>query len=106
MTKKALANLQKQMHEYHQKILQNGGALTYYFCHHCGEMIPTVQPTEDLVSSKGYWDSATTCINCGEMNFVATYPNGNTDSQPMPFPKKRIIHVYKPNVARKPAFSK
>ncbi len=106
MAKKDVKELQKTMHEYHQKILKNGGALTYYFCHHCAEMIPTVQPTEDLVTGKGYWDSVTTCTNCGDMNFVAVYPDGRTDSQPFPMEKKRVIHVYRPNIEKKPLFGK
>lgn len=77
---KKLLKLRQDVKEYHARNVENGGKLCAYECNHCHFKCPTVQPTKDLVSSKGYWDSATTCINCYSLNFVKVYPSGKTES--------------------------
>jgi len=41
-----------------------------------------------LVDSSAYWDSAKTCINCGGINWVKTWPDGKTEVIAMPIEKK------------------
>jgi len=55
-----------------------GGKTTFYTCKHCSKKIETRIPTVDLCSNKGYWDNATTCLECGELNFICVYPSGRT----------------------------
>lgn len=62
-----------------------GGKLGTYFCNHCKKDIPCRIPDKKDVSEKGYWDSATTCLECGKHNFVAEYPSGKTTSKKLPF---------------------
>lgn len=63
----------------------NGGKLGTYYCYHCKNDIPCRIPSKKDVSSKGYWDSTTTCLECGKHNFVCEYPSGRTLSKKMPF---------------------
>lgn len=60
-----------------------GKKVGLYLCNHCKRDIPCRIPAKGDVSSKGYWDSATTCIECGKMNFVYEWPSGRTLSKKM-----------------------
>lgn len=77
---KRLKELREAVIMQHARVVENGGKLCAYECNHCHFTCPTVQPTKALVSSKGYWDSATTCINCNGLNFVKVWPSGRTES--------------------------
>jgi len=66
--------------DYLDRWKSNGGKTTFYTCNHCKQQIETRQPTKDLVSSKGYWDSVTSCSKCDGLNFVKVYPSGKTKS--------------------------
>jgi len=57
-----------------------GKRIGTYKCNHCKKSIPCRIPNKEDVASKGYWDSATICLECGECNFVTEYPNGKTKS--------------------------
>lgn len=74
----------KQVMEMYADWVKRGKKLTTYFCNHCKYFIVTNQPAKNDVGSKGYWDSATECLNCGKLNFVVTYPNGKTLSKALP----------------------
>lgn len=67
--------------EYIRKWKARGNKTTFYTCRHCNKRIETPQPTEDMTGSKGYWDSATSCPECKEINFVCVYPSGHTRSK-------------------------
>lgn len=58
------------------KWAENGYKLTAYICPHCNKNLCTRVPTKDLVSSKGYWDSAKQCYKCGKLSFLIVYPTG------------------------------
>ena len=58
--------------------LRDGKKLTTYECGHCKASVITEQPEKGDVGSKGYWDTLTECILCGEVNFVCTWPSGRT----------------------------
>ena len=47
-----------------------------YKCPYCSNEIETRVPTEDLVSSKGYWDSMVKCNQCEGLHFKEIWPNG------------------------------
>ena len=44
----------------------------------CTKKIETPQPTLQMCSSKGFWDSLTQCPKCKKLNFVCVYPSGKT----------------------------
>jgi hypothetical protein len=56
----------------------SGKKLGVYKCKHCKNDIPCRIPDKKDVSSKGFWDSTTICLECGNLNFVKEYPNGKT----------------------------
>ena len=60
------------------KWAENGNKLTTYICPHCVQKICTRVPIKNLVSSKGYWDSATQCYKCGKVSFVIVFLSGKT----------------------------
>ena len=68
----------KKYEQYLKRWVKDGKKLTSYVCPHCLKGVATPQPTEDLVSSKGYWDSVKVCVNCGKLSFLKVYPNGKT----------------------------
>jgi hypothetical protein len=74
MTKKKLL----AVIEYMGRHVRDGKDLTVWQCPHCEKHNLTVQPTDDLVSAKGYWDSVTECVHCPAMSFVLVWPNGKT----------------------------
>jgi hypothetical protein len=78
MTKAKLKKLKEGVIKHNNRWIEKGGKLTSYFCKNCCQEIPTRQPKKKDVSSKGYWDSAMICFECGKLNFVIVYPNGNT----------------------------
>jgi hypothetical protein len=51
-----------------------------YHCNHCHKEIPCRIPNNADVTSRGYWDSACICLECGNCNFVKFYPSGKTKS--------------------------
>lgn len=53
--------------------------LAIYECPCCSKPIQTPMPTKELVDSRGYWDSLTTCYHCGELYFVVRYPVDGND---------------------------
>lgn len=55
---------------------KKGKRISTYQCPHCKYFIPHAIPEKNDVSSKGFWDSATICIECGKLAFVTTYPSG------------------------------
>lgn len=57
---------------------QSGKKTTHYNCPYCKSTIEVCQPGRGDVSSKGYWDTAKICIECGEVSFLVTWPNGKT----------------------------
>jgi hypothetical protein len=59
--------------------VRKGKELTTWQCPHCQKHNLTVQPTEDLVSAKGYWDSLTECVHCAALSFVLVWPTGKTE---------------------------
>ncbi len=75
-----IQSIEKRNIEYLKKWKAGGKKTTFYTCQHCHKKIETPQPTKDSVSSKGYWDSAETCVECRELNFVCVWPNGKTIS--------------------------
>lgn len=77
---KKLKELRETVTKQHARVVENGGKLCVYECNHCHFHCPTIQPTRTLVSSKGYWDSATTCLNCYGLNFVKVWSTGKTES--------------------------
>ena len=68
---------------------EDGHKVTKYQCNGCKKMIDECQPDKDSVSGKGYWDSATICVECGYINFVQTFPNGKTISIDLDNGKKK-----------------
>lgn len=57
-----------------------GKKLGRWTCRHCKKKLQCRIPDKGDVSSKGFWDSATTCYECDGMNFVREYPSGKTES--------------------------
>lgn len=78
--KTKLEKLKKDQIKYNVRWLLNGGELTFYRCNHCLEKIETKRPFKKDLGSKGYWDSATVCIECGGINVVKIWPTGRTIS--------------------------
>lgn len=87
--------LKEQMEETFAKVKANGGKTTKYFCHHHKDLVETVQPTKELVSSKGFWDSMKTCHICENLNFVTVWPSGKTESVAMS-EDEEASYVYTP----------
>lgn len=81
MTKKELLELRQSVMERIYRWIAKGGKVGTYKCNHCKNKIPVCIPSEKDVSSKGFWDSATICVECGKMNFVCEYPSGKTLSK-------------------------
>lgn len=80
---KGLIKLREQMLTYYERC-GDKQLFTAYICNHCKSIVPTHCPTRDQVSSKGYWDSMTTCLACGRLNFVCIFPSGRTLSTKFP----------------------
>lgn len=72
-----------QSAEYNYRWVLGGKKLTRYICPHCGNSVETPRPRKIDVSSKGYWDSAKTCVECGEVNFLKVWPDGKTSIEPL-----------------------
>jgi hypothetical protein len=53
-----------------------GGKTGGLFCPHCNKPNETTIPTKKDVSSKGYWDSLTTCYECGGLFMSYRYVGG------------------------------
>lgn len=51
---------------------------TTYTCLHCGEQVEIVRPSKSEVGRNGTFSTAKSCIGCGNLNFVHTYPTGKT----------------------------
>jgi len=85
MDNEELLQVKERMKVFHDRHISQGGKMTQYTCNHCEKKIPTIQPDEKLVSAKGYWDSVTTCPECGELNFVCVWTDGKTKSHKFPF---------------------
>lgn len=68
----------KTRKEYLKSWKAKGNKTTFYICQYCNSKIETIQPTKDLVDSRGYWDSITECPKCNYLNCVKVYPNGKT----------------------------
>lgn len=56
----------------------SGRKLTQYTCPCCKAEITVRQPRKSDVGQKGCWDSMTVCTACGELNYVAVWPDGRT----------------------------
>jgi len=80
MKRKELTKLRNDTKKRNLDWLKEGNKNTFYKCEHCLNLIETIQPQKKMVTSKGFWDSAMVCINCGEINFVRVYPSGKTES--------------------------
>lgn len=78
MIKKELKKIKNGANELMVSWAMQGKKIGSYKCNHCKKDIPCRIPNEEDVSSKGYWDSTAICLECGELNFVAKYPNGKT----------------------------
>lgn len=83
MKKSELKKLKSDCERMHKNWLKRGKRLTTYHCNHCNDDIITTRPQKSDTGSKGYWDSATICYECGGMNFVAVWPDGKTKSVKM-----------------------
>ncbi len=87
MNKDAQENLEKirtGVKKMHKDWKRRGKKLGTYLCNWCKKQIPCRIPDKADTGSKGFWDSATMCIECGHMNFVCEYPSGKTLSTKMP----------------------
>lgn len=56
---------------------QRGGRLTSYKCPDCGKRIQVRRPRKSDCSGD-CWSSLTTCIECGQIHMLLTYPSGRT----------------------------
>lgn len=74
MKKQQLKKLKEEVLLYNEKWKAGNKPLRIYDCPVCGKPNQTPMPTSDLVSSKGYWDSLTTCYECGNPYFIVKYP--------------------------------
>jgi len=81
MTIKKLKELKNDCYELLIKWVIEGKRIGTYKCNHCKNKIPCRIPDEKDVSSKGFWDSTTICLECGGLNFVREYPSGKTTSK-------------------------
>lgn len=68
--------LKARQMEYNSNWATKGGKLGEYICPCCSKKNQTPMPNKKDVSDKGYWDSLTTCYECGDLFFVFKYPNG------------------------------
>jgi len=80
LSKKQLKEIKENCYKLLVDWAVNGKKIGTYKCNHCEKKIPCRIPDKKDVSSKGYWDSATICIECGHLNFVKEYPSGKTVS--------------------------
>lgn len=81
MNKKEMKKILKPIREkYFRKWKAKGNKTTFYTCRHCNRKIETLRPKEDMVDTRGYWDSAQECLKCRKLNFVWVYPSGHTKS--------------------------
>lgn len=78
---KALIKLREQMVEHFARLVASGWKFTAWRCTRCRHLIPHSCPKTGDVGSKGYWDSATTCLSCGNVDFVRIWPTGRTEAQ-------------------------
>lgn len=79
LTKTQLRNIDAMLGAW----VEAGHKITSYLCPHCKQMVQLRQPKKSMVSNKGYWDSARTCLHCGELAFVCVFPNGKTKVKKM-----------------------
>ena len=80
MDKKELVELKRDWNKRLNDWVKKGGKITTYHCPHCKSFIPTRRPSKEDCGSKGYWDSATVCVECGKTAFVAVHISGDTRS--------------------------
>ena len=83
MDEKKLEKLRDQVKVFHDKWVSRGGQLTKYKCNHCSQLIDINQPTKKQLGGRKCGGSAMICTNCGDVNFVLTYPDGKTVSSDM-----------------------
>ena len=67
MKNKDLIKLKTQTLLFLDKWESKGGKTGGFFCPYCSEPNKTTIPEKKDVGSKGYWDSLTTCYNCGQL---------------------------------------
>lgn len=72
----SLEELQEQNKKFNDNWKAQGKKTTTYKCPCCKKDIEVRQPNKTDVSSKGYWDSAKICVQCGEVSFVIVRTNG------------------------------
>lgn len=75
---------------YNQRVMNSGKGfkLAAWECPYCKESNETVIPPAKFVHpEKGYWDSLTTCYECGNMSFMYKYADGTIDVKPIEEPK-------------------
>jgi|GEM_PF-2980761 len=69
-----LQKLKERQLAYNAKWSEGKKLLRMYNCPSCNKPNQTPMPTRKDVSGKGYWDSLTTCYECGDCYFVIKYP--------------------------------
>jgi DNA-binding helix-hairpin-helix protein with protein kinase domain len=69
--------------EYLGRKVKSGTKITVWQCPKCEKHNLTVQPTEDLVTTKGYWDSVKQCVHCPACSFVLVWPDGEVKVNPL-----------------------
>lgn len=86
-----LERLRTDVERYNARWVAGGGKLTLYQCPACHQTIERTQPSVKHVGDRGYWDSMTTCVHCGELHFVKVFPDGRVDVEradsPAPSPE-------------------
>lgn len=79
-----IKTLRKEIAAYIEKWIKQGHRVGSYVCGHCTNSVLIPLPDKKMVSKgKRYWDSATTCLHCSELNFVAVWPDGRTEAKPI-----------------------
>lgn len=75
-TLKQLRKLREASEKYLQSWKAKGRPTAVYECSNCSESIETPAPAPNEVNeTKPCWDSTKQCPHCGELNFVAVYPD-------------------------------
>jgi hypothetical protein len=76
MEAKRIKKLKLDMTAYLEKWETKGGKTGGFFCPHCDKPNKTTIPTKKDCGSKGYWDSLTTCYECGGLFMTFRYVGG------------------------------